>query len=60
MADGGFCKCVVAVQVLVKDKAVHVEVRKDSHHTSAQNDWSAERLVVGGGVGSEVVGHGVG
>ena len=33
VADGSFCKCGVAVQVLVKDKAVRVEVREDPHQS---------------------------
>ena len=62
VANGSFCKSGVAVQVLVKDKAVNVEIRQDPIragwrvYTSAQKDWSAERVVVGGWVGSDVVG----
>ena len=67
MSDRGG-KGVEAVQVLVKNESVDVEVREDAHqgcggwrvYTSAQNDRSAEMLVVADGVGCEVVGPGVG
>ena len=43
VADGSFCKCGVAVQVLVKDKAVHVEVREDPR----QSMWWLEGVHFG-------------
>ena len=68
MSDRGVSKGVETVQVLVKNESVDVRslrmpIRACGGwrvYTSAQNDWSAEMLVVADGVGCEVVGRGVG
>ena len=51
VADGSFCQRGVAVQVLVKDKAVHVEVGEDPHQSMwwlKGVDFGPKRLVGGG------------
>ena len=66
MSDRGVSEGVEAVQVLVKNESVDVKVGEDRAwggwrvYTSAQNDWSAEMLVVADGAGCEGVGTGLG